>query len=134
MSQVSVTPSQKKSNFMASITNCKSLSETPARQGVGHLGKQRLAAWFASTQSKEANDVGLKINLATHQPMRPLRINREDASQQVSFSMFRSTAHKHKDDATMPVISRVGLKVELPPLWEGSACGGSLCPHKVAHT
>src|SRR5881296_773528 len=118
--QVSITASQKKCKLMTStsISNSKSFSKASARQGVGHLREQRLVVRFTPTQGIEANDVALKVNLATHQPVTPLLINRESAPQQRRFPSLCGATQE--DEPTIRVRSRVGLEVESPLGWKGS--------------
>jgi hypothetical protein len=84
-----------------------------SRELIRDLGEEGLKRGFSASEGVEANGVGVKIDLAADEPMRPEGIDREGMSEQTDLTVIVGASEE--DD----LAGRVSLEARLPRMWEG---------------
>ena len=87
---------------------------------MANLSQERLPCWLTSSEGVEPDDVGVKIDLSSDEPVRPVGVKGEGASQEGGCALVARTPQE--DDAPL----RAGLGVEGPLCREWAASWGTV--------
>src|SRR5262245_48294642 len=88
---------------MTSATTRESLRERPARQHLGGLLDHRLLVGSAAAQGAKANPTPPQLHLGPYQALRPQRVHRTGAPQQVHLSALVAPPQEEQTPLRMSV-------------------------------